>query len=353
MRILFATKKKHFPQVVGGSQSSTHDLCVALGAKGHTCAVMSELLAGDLLWLKNRIISKVSGKRFVCDHVAGYPVYRGWNVEMHVTQVADDFKPDIIVVQAGQPMLVANSFLRQGYKTVVYARDVEFDRYGGELPLSDNLHFLANSEFTAKRLREHFGCEAISIPPLVCRDHYLTKTCREAVLFLNPSPEKGVNIALNLAADNPDIPFLFVETWEVDYSPYKRQADKLPNVSWLRKQNDMKSLYGRARVVLAPSCWQEAWCRVVSEAQVSGIPVMASNRGGLPESTGPGGMLVACEASRQDWSKALRQLWFDADCYERVSLASLRHSQREEFQPEALLTKFEKALQGFLESGPG
>src|SRR5690606_31577882 len=130
MRILFATKKSHLPQVVGGSQSSTHDLCSMLSGRGHTCAVMSELKPGDALWLQNRLLAKLKRKAFVHDDIPGYRVYRGWQVEKHAEEVAADFKPDVVIVQAGQPVLVANSFIRMGYNTAIYARDVAFNKYG-------------------------------------------------------------------------------------------------------------------------------------------------------------------------------------------------------------------------------
>src|SRR5688500_16833371 len=131
MRILFATKQKHLPQSAGGSEYSTHDLCTTLIAKGHSCAVMAELMQGNALWVRNRIVAKLTGKAFVQDRIPGYPVYRGWCVERHAKEVVQHFKPDIIVVQAILPILVANSFLKLGCKTIVYARDVSFDDYGG------------------------------------------------------------------------------------------------------------------------------------------------------------------------------------------------------------------------------
>src|SRR3546814_9881685 len=44
--------------------------------------------------------------------------------------------------------------------------------------------------------------------------------------------------------------------------------------------HDMREVYRRTHTLLVPSQWEEAWGRVATEAQFSGIPVLASDRGG-------------------------------------------------------------------------
>ena len=99
----------------------------------------------------------------------------------------------------------------------------------------------------------------------------------------------------------------------------------------------MKSVYAKTRILLVPSVWQEGWGRVVTEAQLNGIPVIASNLGGLPESVGPGGIIVNPGADLGEWQTALSRLWDDVTQYEMFSKAALEHSQREEIRPERLL----------------
>lgn len=101
----------------------------------------------------------------------------------------------------------------------------------------------------------------------------------------------------------------------------------------------MRIHYRNTRLVLVPSIWQEAWARVVTEAQVSGIPALASNRGGLPESVGPGGVLVEPEGEMCAWLDALVRLWDDQNYYERLSRAALEFSQRDQIQPDLVLGK--------------
>lgn len=86
--------------------------------------------------------------------------------------------------------------------------------------------------------------------------------------------------------------------------------ENLPNIEWSNRVSDMGKIYFLARVLLVPSQWEEAWVRVATEAQFSGIPVLASDIGALPESVGNGGMLI--EPNDIDaWEIALQNIWND------------------------------------------
>ena len=71
----------------------------------------------------------------------------------------------------------------------------------------------------------------------------------------------------------------------------------------------MADEYAQARLLLVPSVWEEAWGRVVTEAQLNGIPVLATAIGGLPESVGPGGILIPPGSGIEVWNAHLRKLW--------------------------------------------
>jgi glycosyltransferase involved in cell wall biosynthesis len=62
-----------------------------------------------------------------------------------------------------------------------------------------------------------------------------------------------------------------------------------------------------AAVVLVPSRWEEPWSYTALEAFAAGIPVLASDRGGLPELVGDGAVVDADD--RDAWAMALGAIW--------------------------------------------
>jgi glycosyltransferase involved in cell wall biosynthesis len=63
----------------------------------------------------------------------------------------------------------------------------------------------------------------------------------------------------------------------------------------------------RAAVALAPSLWEEPCPYSVLEALAAGVPVLASDRGGLPEMVGGTGVLPATDPGA--WRAELAELW--------------------------------------------
>lgn len=343
MRFLFASTHSYPPQRAGGIESSTHNLCEALLERGHEVAVMASLESSGSVALWNRVRRKLLfGPRFPSDSRMGYPVYRGWNPVEGAEEVLRDFEPSVVVIQGRYPVPLASGFVALGVPSILYLRDVEFHELGGEIAQGDGLSVIANSRFTAGQARTRLGIEAPTLPPLVRPEAYRTASTREKVVFVNPHPVKGVEIAFALAEARPDIPFLFLESWKLRREledELRGRAARLENVEWRSRAQDMRGIYGEARLLLVPSRWEEAWGRVPTEGQVSGIPVLASNRGGLPESVGPGGILVDPEAPSATWVQALSRIWDDPEEYERLSEAAWAHSQREEIQPGYLVSR--------------
>lgn len=66
---------------------------------------------------------------------------------------------------------------------------------------------------------------------------------------------------------------------------------QLSNIRWLPTQPNLARVYEQTTILLAPSVWFEPSGRVVAEAQLCGIPVLATRRGGIPEQLNGGGFL--------------------------------------------------------------
>src|SRR5205085_4817518 len=100
--------------------------------------------------------------------------------------------------------------------------------------------------------------------------------------FVNPCAVKGMAIFLDLADAFPRAAFAAVPSWGTnaeDLAVLRRRANvRMPDLV-----DDIDVLLARTRVLLVPSVWAEARSRMVVEAMLRGVPVMASNVGGIPE----------------------------------------------------------------------
>ncbi|HUZ29951.1 MAG TPA: glycosyltransferase, partial [Solirubrobacteraceae bacterium] len=84
----------------------------------------------------------------------------------------------------------------------------------------------------------------------------------------------------------------------------------------------------QAGAVLVPSRCEEACPYSVLDALGDGVPVLASDRGGLPEMVDPESVLPAEDQGA--WDEALKQMWQDREARGRAGAAALDRA-REQF----------------------
>lgn len=138
------------------------------------------------------------------------------------------------------------------------------------------------------------------------------------ITFVNPSPSKGATIFAKIAEvckkELPDLKFLVIDTRvsfvealplmhlssNKEKCPYKPQ--QFTNVDFMKATNNMKEVYKRTKVLLAPSIAYESWGRVISEAVLNKVPcVISSGNGGMEEAMAGAGIAVAVpEACKED-----------------------------------------------------
>ena len=157
-----------------------------------------------------------------------------------------------------------------------------------------------NSEWLADEVA--WPHRSIVVNPPVFAEDYKTKP-GDAILLANLTEGKGAHVFWKLAASMPERKFLAV------LGAYGAQVvpRQIPsNVELIENTPDMKSIYGRTRLVVMPSVY-ESWGRVGVEAMASGIPVIAHPTPGLKESLGSAGIFCDRDESNR-WIKAIRAL---------------------------------------------
>jgi glycosyltransferase involved in cell wall biosynthesis len=190
------------------------------------------------------------------------------------------------------------------------------------------------------------------------------------VTLVNPQTSKGLcvfaRIAEVLARRRPEIPLLVVEGRS--HESWRKQTgidlEHLSNVQVMPMTGDPREFYAVTKIVLMPSLWNESFGLVAAEAMLNGIPVLASNRGALPETISDAGFLfdvpvrcvpesleVPTAAEVEPWIETILRLWDDPAHYDQWSQKSLDHAQR--WQPERVANAYRNFFGGvFVQPAP-
>lgn len=297
--------------------------------------------------------------RIHVSHSTRHRSARPWSLRTFYEGAADELArhaPDLLLTYGSEQLrpLWAQA-KRQGAVTVFYLANPGYARQPGwGLPGIDKV------VVPSRALAEFYG-ERLPAPPLVLGDlvdapidgRLNLETARigarrnRFVTIVNPDPLKGGLFFLNLAARAvqaaPGLRFRAVESrWgRVQWERKGADVSALSNLDWLPNTRDMARVYDEAALLLVPSLWFEASARVVAEALLAGVPVLAMRTGGIPEQLGGGGFMFDLpEALRQNplampsdndlqpWLHFIQVLMRDDAIYSRAVRLSLQASKR-------------------------
>ncbi|MES1260125.1 MAG: thioesterase domain-containing protein, partial [Acidobacteriota bacterium] len=141
------------------------------------------------------------------------------------------------------------------------------------------------SRYVAEYIRKWSGIEAVALPISFMGGGPFVDVGRfdnEFITLVNPCVVKGIGIFLGLADAFPDLKFAAVPTWGTSADDHAKLSAR-PNVTVLPAEDRVEPILARTRILLVPSLWAEARSRIVVEAMLHGVPVIAANTGGLPE----------------------------------------------------------------------
>lgn len=295
------------------------------------------------------------------DYDLGYPCWRQvtalttkLNRERYWLELLDlrlrKYQPDVVLGHDTHICPLLNYSADQGYPSFYFAHNLgDLEK---EYLIPDKIQVIANSPFIASIASQLTSNKIeVVVPFLDLCQYEVTKRERRYITFINPIPEKGVEVAIKIARSLPQENFLFVKgKWGGDQGLYLKLADSLPNVEIWDNQEDMRRVYAVTDILLVPSLFIETFGRVIIEAQANGIPVIASSVGGIPYTLGQGGILVDSKNDPQPYINALQRLRTDEDYYIQLSALALQNSQRPEFDLQYQVQNFIRLVESRIRS---
>ena len=380
MRLLLLQDQVYLPSL-GGGNKATRLLLEALAGLGHDCAAVSPALttrAGPTA--PDELLAEMDARGVpVRESRPGVFSYAHGGVAVdamafsdeaerlaHMQQRIEAFDPDWILVSDDKGRVLLRCAVASGRRTLMILQTAVHLPFG-PLAARENAEqallmqradvLVVISDYLKTYLNRHATLDARHVPlPVYGPGPFpaLGRHDRGNVTLINPCVEKGLPIFLALASAFPQVDFAAVPTWGADDAVLAALAP-VRNVEILEPADDIAAILAKTRVLLAPSLWPETFGYVVVEAMLRGIPVLASDIGGLPEAKlGVDYLLPVAPAQRRNgrlesppqdlapWAAALGVLLDNPRDYERCARESRDAARR--FHARVDVRSFEALL---------
>jgi len=364
VKIFLAQKLSYSPTWTGAAKSN-RALLQCLSRRGHRCRVLA--LAHTATHFASRGGSfdesvnpanagfSTSTERF---DLQGVQVHQLADTSQFCSQLlkrVGEFRPDWILISEDPSYLALAAALESMPGRVVFLSHSQATLpFGPECFSPDPLKaqmlnraagIIAVSNYLQTYIRVWGGLHSVAIPLPAYGNPpfpYFGSLDNAFITMVNPSAIKGISIFLELARALPAVRFAAVPTWATTAAD-RVALKQFPNVQLLQPTEDIDQIFARTRVLVMPSLWGEAFGKIVVEAMLRGIPVLASNVGGLPEAKlGVDYLLPVYPIERYEtrrdeqllplpvvpdqdvmpWLDALKRLLSDRAHYERLSAES-------------------------------
>jgi glycosyltransferase involved in cell wall biosynthesis len=390
LKILFATSTPYLPSV-GGAWKAIRAAAEQLAARGHEVHVLAlartrldrSATIEELLALLDRSQIAFERNAATCRfHLGGVTVAAADGVfALHalMKRACREQAPDAIVVSSEdlRQILLSLAIEHAAERTVYYALTTTMLPFGphasspnrfGKALIEQSRAVIAASRYLAAYITEHSGRAGVEVvyPPCLATSSAVPELGgfdRGLVAIINPSAFKGITIFAGLARAFPELAFGAVPTWATSAAD-RAALEALPNVKLIAANENVDEIYRQVRVLLVPSLWSEVFGQVIPEALERGIPVLASDSGGIPEAllgvsapipvrpiveyaidpaTATPMALSVPEQDLAPWQAALTPLITDRAAYERVATAG-RAAARRFIAEEVHIEQLERVL---------
>jgi glycosyltransferase involved in cell wall biosynthesis len=381
MKILLLQDQVYLPSLGGGNKANRL-LIEALAAKGHQCMAMVSAFttrAGPTCREELQSEMAARGLELTAREELFLFRHRGVSVEAmnfssgdrmreYVVKVIKDFHPDWVLVSDDKRRILLDCAVSVAAERVILLLQTVFHLpFGPYAPHANSEQtalmgkargIVAISRFLQTYLKDYGNLDSSLVYlPVFGSGPFPVKSdpSRGSITMINPCVEKGLDIFLGLAAEFSHLEFVAVPTWGADDDVIRR-LQELPNVTIRPAVDNIDEIFRDTRILLVPSQWPETFGYVIPEAMLRGIPVIASDSGGIPEAKlgvdyiipirqaeWRGGRYVSPEQDIRPWSAALEELVSNAEIYRQCSRASRRAAL--EFEQTARVESFERYLE--------
>ena len=140
--------------------------------------------------------------------------------------------------------------------------------------------------------------------------------------------KKGIRVLCEVAKEIPDMNFVFIGTGpDEDY--LKEQEKKNRNIKFVGfVRNDLLyKYYNSSDVFCIPSQYEEGFGRVVMEAVACGLPVVGSNKGGIPEAL-DSSVSILIEPTVENLKREIEELYRNKDRYFKLKNNCRSYAER-------------------------
>lgn len=371
-QIIFANKRMCFPFVVGGDGYLIHNVLSYLAANGydvlHLCPMgsfrypvaLDEILrtlegrqiAPSVKWKTithgNRTIPCGRELTYGCN---GYQCCLLDNAAFweRLDEKVRDNSPKLIMTALRGAERVLTLSHSRNVPSILWVLDAD-PHYAVTLANVPMSVVVFDSPFLRAMFASQCRCPTYLIPPII-NPSQLPATMYESeqtyVTIINPRRDKGKDIFIQIAASMPSVAFLVQsgrETRDEDFQT-------LTNVRVLQDSNDLSECFRLTKVLLVCSTCEDAYPTVIPMAHHCGIPVIGSNKGGIPAAIGKGGVVVEEICDTQAWVSAIAQVLNNSTGYAHLKTESRKRGAQ--LRPDRLLQRLRRVVDALFLSQRG
>lgn len=370
MKIIL-TMNLPYTRIFGGANKSNKSLAEEFAKKGHEVIVVAPALATPSHITHEELLAELSAAGHTVQKEDGYYTFSIDGVKIHAVINASKLRnkliqkvkqenPDWVMISAEDPSqtLLNAAFEAAPDKVIYLAHTPQMFPFGVESmypgekrtqTIGKSRLIVTISDFVADYIRSNTGFEVlVNHPPHFGEGPYdkIADFDNKYVLTMNPCGVKGIDIFVGLAEAFPNVSFAYVPGWGTTPSDVSRM-EKIPNITQLNNEPDLNDLLKQAKLLLMPTLWSEGFGMATVDAMLRGIPVLASDYGGLKEAklgtdfsipitpiqgfTGEldENSLPQAILPKQDltpWTAAIQELCFDKESYEKQVEVAYRKS---------------------------